>query len=165
MSKETNSPQNSAIEQRINEMVQQSRILEAYMNDIVTKEATIVRLIEEARLAASALHNIVQENQTESLVPVGVGVYMKALIPPIDKLLVNVGAGVTIEKSKQDAINYIESRIKEFEVASRQLAGQKQQIEMRMAQIQEQINHMLQQSSGPRHANAGPRPPARPGSA
>lgn len=165
MSKETNSPQNSAIEQRINEMVQQSRILEAYMNDIVTKEATIVRLIEEARLAASALHNIVQENQTESLVPVGVGVYMKALIPPIDKLLVNVGAGVTIEKSKQDAINYIESRIKEFEVASRQLAGQKQQIEMRMAQIQEQINHMLQQSSGPRHANAGPRPPARPGPA
>ena len=165
MSKETNSPQNSAIEQRINEMVQQSRILEAYMNDIVTKEATIVRLIEEARLGASALHNIVQENQTESLVPVGVGVYMKALIPPIDKLLVNVGAGVTIEKSKQDAINYIESRIKEFEVASRQLAGQKQQIEMRMAQIQEQINHMLQQSSGPRHANAGPSPPARPGSA
>jgi len=165
MSKETNPQQNSAIEQRINEMVQQSRILEAYMNDIVTKEATIVRLIEEARLAASALHNIVPETQTESLVPVGVGVYMKALIPPIDKLLVNVGAGVTIEKSKQDAINYIESRIKEFEVASRQLAGQKQQIEMRMAQIQEQIKHMLQQSSGPRHANAGPSPPARPGSA
>ena len=165
MSKETNPQQNSAIEQRINEMVQQSRILEAYMNDIVTKEASIVRLIEEARLAASALHNIVPENQTESLVPVGVGVYMKALIPPIDKLLVNVGAGVTIEKSKQDAINYIESRIKEFEVASRQLAGQKQQIEMRMGQIQEQINHMLQQSSGPRHANAGPNPHARPGPA
>lgn len=165
MSKETNPQQNSAIEQRINEMVQQSRILEAYMNDIVTKEATIVRLIEEARLAASALHNIVPETQTESLIPVGVGVYMKALIPPIDKLLVNVGAGVTIEKSKQDAINYIESRIKEFEVASRQLAGQKQQIEMRMAQIQEQINHMLQQSSNPRRANAGPSSPARPGSA
>jgi prefoldin alpha subunit len=165
MSKETNPQQNSAIEQRINEMVQQSRILEAYMNDIVTKEATIVRLIEEARLAASALNNIVPETQTESLVPVGVGVYMKALIPPIDKLLVNVGAGVTIEKSKQDAINYIESRIKEFEVASRQLAGQKQQIEMRMAQIQEQINHMLQQSSNPRRANAGPSSPARPGSA
>ncbi|CAN5347901.1 prefoldin subunit alpha [soil metagenome] len=162
MSKETNPQQNSAIEQKVNEMVQQSRLLEAYMNDIVTKEATIVRLIEEARLAASALHNIVSENQTESLVPVGVGVYMKALIPTIDKLLVNVGAGVTVEKSKQDAINYIESRIKEFEVASRQLAGQKQQIEMRMAQIQEQINHMLQQSSGPRHANAGPSSPARP---
>jgi prefoldin alpha subunit len=68
-----------------------------------------------------------------------------------------VGAGVSIEKNRQDTINYIESRIKEFEVASRQLAGQKQQIESRMAQIQEQINNMLRQSSGTRSAGAGPR--------
>ena len=57
MSKETNPQQSGAVEQRINEMVQQSRILEAYMNDILTKEATAVRLIEEARLAASAMNN------------------------------------------------------------------------------------------------------------
>lgn len=155
MSKEINPQQSSAIEQRINEMVQQSRILEAYMNDIVTKEATALRLIEEARLAASALHNLAAGDQTESLVPVGIGIYMKALIPPVDKLLVNVGAGVTVEKSRQDAVNYIESRIKEFEVASRQLAEQKQQIELRMTQIQEQLNQMLQQSSGAQQGATG----------
>jgi prefoldin alpha subunit len=161
MSKEINPQQSSAIEQRINEMIQQSRVLEAYMNDIVTKEDTALRLIEEARLAASALHNMAAEDRTESLVPVGIGIYMRALIPPVDKLLVNVGAGVSVEKSKQDAINYIESRIKEFEVASRQLAGQKQQIELRMAQIQEQINQMLQQSSGAQQDAAGPSSPTR----
>lgn len=155
MSKGINPQQNSAIEQKINEMVQQSRILEAYMNDIVTKEATALRLIEEARLAASALHNLAAGDQTESLVPVGIGIYMKALIPPVDRLLVNVGAGMTIEKSRQDAINYIESRIKEFEVASRQLAEQKQQIELRMTQIQEQLNQMLQQSSGAQQGVTG----------
>jgi prefoldin alpha subunit len=157
MSKETNPQQSGAVEQRINEMVQQSRILEAYMNDILTKEATAVRLIEEARLAASAMNSIMAGKQTESLVPVGIGVYMKAVIPAFDTLLVNVGAGVSIEKNRQDTINYIESRIKEFEVASRQLAGQKQQIESRMAQIQEQINNMLRQSSGTRSTGAGPR--------
>lgn len=155
MSKGINPQQNSAIEQKINEMVQQSRILEAYMNDIVTKEATALRLIEEARLAASALHNLAAGDQTESLVPVGIGIYMTALIPPVDRLLVNVGAGVTIEKSRQDAINYIESRIKEFEVASRQLVEQKQQIELRMTQIQEQLNQMLQQSSGAQQGVTG----------
>jgi len=155
MSKGINPQQSSAIEQRINEMVQQSRILEAYMNDIVTKEATALRLIEEARLAASALHNLAAGDQTESLVPVGIGIYMKALIPPVDKLLVNVGAGVTVEKSRQDAVNYIESRIKEFEVASRQLAEQKNQIELRMTQIQEQLNQMLQQSSGAQQGATG----------
>jgi len=144
MSNETN--QQAAIEQKINEMVQQSRILEAYMNETITREATVTRLIGEARLASSAIQNVTGESELESLMPVGIGVYIRALVPPVKKLLVNVGAGVTIEKSREDTVNYIESRIKEFEVALRQLAVQKQQIEMRMEQIQGQVNQMLQQT-------------------
>ena len=140
--------QQAAADQKISEMVQQSRILEAYMNDTITREATVTKLIEEARLASSAVQNIMDESEVESLMPVGIGVYMKALVPPIKKLLVNVGAGVIVEKSREDTVNYIESRIKEFETALRQLYSQKQQIEMRMEQIQKQVNQMLQQSSG-----------------
>lgn len=144
MSNETN--QQAAIEQKINEMVQQSRILEAYMNETITRQATFTRLIEEARLSSSAIQSITGESEIESLVPVGIGVYIRASLPPVKKMLVNVGAGVTIEKSREDTINYIESRIKEFEIALRQLANQKQQIEMRMEQIQGQVNQMLQQT-------------------
>src|SRR5919201_2847522 len=153
MSNEINQQQ-AAAEQKINEMVQQSRILEAYMNDTITREAAVTKLIEEARLASSAVQNITDESEVESLMPVGIGVYMRALVPPIKKLLVNVGAGVIIEKSREDTVNYIESRIKEFEVALRQLSSQKQQIEMRMEQIQKQVNQMLQQSSGSSSAPA-----------
>jgi prefoldin alpha subunit len=144
MSNETN--QQAAIEQKINEMVQQSRILEAYMNETITRQATFTRLIEEARLSSSAIQSITGESEVESLVPVGIGVYIRASLPPVKKLLVNVGAGVTIEKSREDTINYVESRIKEFEIALRQLANQKQQLEMRMEQIQGQVNQMLQQA-------------------
>ena len=147
MSNEINQQQGAA-DQKITEMVQQSRILEAYMNDTITRQATVTKLIEEARLASSAVQNITDESEVESLMPVGIGVYMRALVPPVKKLLVNVGAGVIIEKSREDTVNYIESRIKEFEVALNQLSGQKQQIEMRMEQIQKQVNQMLQQSSG-----------------
>lgn len=146
MSKEIDDHQQNAMEQKINEMVQQSRILEAYMNDIITRETTVLRLMEEGRLASSAVQNIINESEVESLIPVGIGVYMKALVPPVKKLLINVGAGVTIEKSREDTINYIESRLKEFEVALGQLASQKQQITTRMEQIQEQINQMLQKA-------------------
>jgi len=147
MSNETN--QQGAVEQKINEMVQQSRILEAYMNDIITRETTVTRLIEEARLASSAVQSITGESEVESLMPVGIGVYVRALIPPVKKLLINVGAGVTVEKSREDTITYIESRIKEFEVALRQLTNQKQQKEVRMEQIQNQVNQMLQQAGAP----------------
>jgi prefoldin alpha subunit len=144
MSSEINRQQ-AGMEQKINEMVEQSRILEAYMNDIINREATVSRLVGEARLASTAIQNIVDENVVEALTPVGIGVYIKTLVPPIKKLLINVGAGVTVEKTREDAINYVEAKIKEFELALRQLLSQKQQIAVRMEQIQAQINQMLQQ--------------------
>jgi len=135
----------AGMEQKINEMVEQSRILEGYMNDIINREATVTRLVGEARLASTAIQNIVDENVVEALTPVGIGVYIKTLVPPIKELLINVGAGVTVEKTREDAINYVEVKIKEFELALRQLLSQKQQIAVRMEQIQAQINQMLQQ--------------------
>jgi prefoldin alpha subunit len=134
----------AAIEQRINELVQQSRILEAYMNDIMTRQLTVNRAMEEARLASTTIQNITSESDVESLMPIGIGVYVKTTVPPIKKLLVNLDAGVAIEKSKEDALNYIEARIKEYEVASRQLEAQRQEIAMRINQLQSQINQMIQ---------------------
>jgi prefoldin alpha subunit len=75
--------------------------------------------------------------------PVGIGVYVKTTVPPIKKLLVNLGAGVAVEKNREDTLNYVEARIKEYEVAARQLEAQRQEIAMRMDQIQAQVNQMI----------------------
>lgn len=147
MSNNLSNSQRAMMEQRINEMAQQSRNLELYLNEIAGREATVARLLEEARLASNALQNINSNNETESLMPIGTGVFIKANIPQITKLLVDVGAGVTLEKTKEDTINYIESRIKEFELALTQLTQQKQQITNQLEQIQHQINSMLRQAS------------------
>jgi prefoldin alpha subunit len=137
------------MEQRINEMVQQSRVLEAYMNDIMTRQVTVTRLMEEARLASTTIQNITSESEVESLMPMGIGVYVRTTVPPIKKLLVNLGAGVAVEKSREDALNYVESRIKEYEVAARQLEAQRQEIAMRMDQLQSQINQMIRAAQQP----------------
>jgi prefoldin alpha subunit len=134
----------AAIEQRINELVQQSRILEAYMNDIMTRQVTLSKLMEEAHLASNTIQTITSESDVESLMPIGIGVYVKTLVPPIKKLLINLDAGVAIEKSREDALNYVETRIKEYEVAARQLEAQRQEITMRISQLQSQINQMVQ---------------------
>jgi prefoldin alpha subunit len=133
----------AAIEQRVNEMVQQGKVLEAYMNDVISRQLTVSRLAEEARLASTTIQSISSESDVETLMPVGIGVYVKTSVPPIKKLLVNLGAGVAVEKSRQDALNYVEARIKEYDVAGRQLESQRQEIEMRMQQVQAQINQML----------------------
>jgi prefoldin alpha subunit len=139
----------AAVEQRINEMVQQSRMFEAYMNDVMTRQVTLTRLMEEARLASTTIQNITSESEVESLMPVGSGVYVKTMVPPIKKLMVNLGAGVAVEKSREDALNYVESRIKEYGVAARQLDAQRQELAMRMDQLQSQINQMIRAAQQP----------------
>ena len=139
----------SAIEQRVNELVQHSRTLELYLNEVLERESTVTKLIEEARLASYALQNIPLDKENEALMPIGVGVYLKTNIPSIDKLLVNIGAGVTIEKTHQDTLNYIESRIKEFELALQQIQSQKEQIAMRMNQLQNEVNVEMQKAQKP----------------
>src|SRR3989442_10658539 len=101
MSNEINR-QRAGMEQKINEMVEQSRILEAYMNDIINREATVSRLMGEARLASSAVQNIVDENEVVALKHIGIGVYIKKLVPPLKKFLINVRAGVIFVKNKKE---------------------------------------------------------------
>jgi prefoldin alpha subunit len=139
----------AAMEQRINELVQQSRILEAYMNDIMTRQVTVSKLMEEAHLASNTIQNITSESDVESLMPIGIGVYVKTTVPPIKKLLISLDAGVAIEKSREDTLNYVETRIKEYEVAARQLEAQRQEIAMRINQLQSQINQMIQAAQQP----------------
>jgi prefoldin alpha subunit len=139
----------AAMEQRINELVQQSRILEAYMNDVVTRQVTVSKLMEEAHLASTTIQNITSESDVDSLMPIGIGVYVKTTVPPIKKLLINLDAGVAIEKSREDALNYVETRIKEYEIAARQLEAQRQEIAMRINQLQSQINQMIQAAQQP----------------
>ena len=137
--------QSPGVEQRLNEMVQQGRVLEAYMNDVTGRQAAVGRMLEEARIASATIQGISADTDSETLMPVGIGVYVKTTVPPAKKLLVSLGgSGVIIEKNREDALNFVEARIKEYEVAMRQLEGQRQQIAMQMEQVQKQVNNMLQ---------------------
>lgn len=146
MTSRENSNDQISAEQKISEMLQQSKILEAYMNDILTKESTVTRLITEAHLASEAIQELSSNNQEESLVPIGIGVYLKVTVPQVRNLLVSVGSGVTIEKSKENAKNYVELKIKEFDLALKQLQSQKEQIAIRMNQLQNEVNTEMQKS-------------------
>lgn len=149
MTSRENSNSQISSEQKISEMLQQSKILEAYMNDILGKEATVSRLITEAHLASEAIQGLSSIDEQDSLIPIGIGVFLKVKVPQVTNLLVSVGSGVTIEKSKENAKNYVESRIKEFELALQQIQSQKEQIAMRMNQLQNEVNVEMQKAQRP----------------
>jgi len=131
-------------EEKLQALVGQMNVIEAYMNDIASKETAVGRLMEEGRSAIDAIRNVSNTDQAQTLMPIGIGVYMHASVAPADKLLISIGSGVAVEKSREDAIGYVESRVKELEVALRSMFAQKQELESRMEQTRAEVNAMAQ---------------------
>ncbi len=59
----------------------------------------------------------VEDEKPEILVPIGAGSFLKARIEDKENAIVSVGAGYAIEKNLDDAIIYLDARIKEYEEA------------------------------------------------
>lgn len=131
-------------EEKLQSLVAQMKIIETYLNDAISKEAAISRLIEEGRSAIDAIRNMSGNHNVQTLMPIGIGVYVQASVAPPDKLLVSVGSGVAIEKGKDDAVNYIESKIKELETVLRSIFSQKQDLAMKMENTRAEVNALMQ---------------------
>lgn len=135
-------------EEQAQALLQQMQALESYLNDLVQREETVVRLVQEAVSAVESMKSMTGNADVETLVPVGLGVYVKAKINPEQKMIVNIGAGASIEQDKNSAINYLESRIKELEMVLQQLASQRHEVSVKLEQGQHEMNKLIQSSRG-----------------
>ena len=135
-------------EEQAQALMQQLQALETYMADLLQREEAVMRLIQEAASAVESMKALGGGKELETLVPVGLGAYIKAKVEPNQKLIVNIGAGASMEQDRDSAINYMESRIKELEIVFQQLAAQRQEVAMRLEQGQMEMNKLIQSSRG-----------------
>ena len=99
--------------------------------------------------ATESLKELKTKPDASSLVPVGLGTFVKSKISSNDKVVLNIGAGVAVEKDTDSAINYLEARIKEIEVALQDASAKKRDAESRLEHGKQQINQMMQSSRSP----------------
>ena len=130
-------------EEQAQQLLYQMQMLEGYLSELSQKEATIVSVIREASSAIQSLKTIDTKTDNETLVPVGLGTFIKTKVVPNEKLILNIGAGIAIEKDKDSAINFLELRLKEMQVALQETSNQKQQISASLEQGKQQMEQML----------------------
>ncbi len=131
-------------EEKAQALLQQMQAYESYMADLLQKEESVLKLLQEAAGAIESMKALSGDVEFETLVPVGMGTFVKATIHPHEKMLIHIGAGTSIEQDKNSAINYVEERIKELEIVLQQLSGQKHEISLRLEHGQREMNHILQ---------------------
>ena len=121
-------------------------MLENYFVELNRKEESLVAIIREAASAIQSIQELKKNPESSTLVPMGMGSFVKAKISSTDKLILNLGAGVAIEKDKDSAINFLEARLKEMEVALQDTSAQKQQVMSNLEMGKQQVNRLIQQS-------------------
>ena len=130
-------------EEQAQQLLYQMQMMEGYLSELSQKETTIVSVIREASSAIQSLKTIDTKTDNETLVPVGLGTFIKTKTVPNEKLILNIGAGIAVEKDKDSAINFLELRLKEMQVALQETSNQKQQISASLEQGKQQMEQML----------------------
>ena len=124
------------------------RMLEGRLKEISAQSEMIVRAIIETRGGLTTLKGLSTTSSTEVLMPIGGGIFVDAKAPPSDKFLVSIGADVIIEKPKEDALKYVEERVKEMENAVSGIEAHKADINRKMLSKRESINEMTSKQKG-----------------
>ena len=130
-------------EDKTQQLLYQMQMLEGYFSELIQKEQAIISVIREASSAVVSLKAIDNKTDSETLVPMGLGTFVKTKLIPNQKLILNVGAGIAIEKDQNYAINFLESRLKEMQVALQEIGGQKQQVSASLEQGKQQMNQLM----------------------
>ena len=130
-------------EEQTQQLLYQMQMLEGYFSDLSKRETSIASIIREAASAIHSLKTINNKAETETLVPLGLGTFVKTKTIPNEKLILNIGAGIAVEKDKDSAINFLELRLKEMQVALQETLNQKQQVAANLEQGKQQMEQLM----------------------
>jgi prefoldin alpha subunit len=131
-------------EEQAQQFLYQMQMLETFAANLDQKEAAIVSYLREAMGSIESIRGIMQNPQADSLVPIGIGTYVKANVSGDSKVLLDVGAGIAVEKDHSSAINHLETRIKELQVALNETSAQKHETMMRLEHLKQEMNKLMQ---------------------
>ncbi|MFH1623067.1 MAG: prefoldin subunit alpha [Candidatus Aenigmatarchaeota archaeon] len=131
-----------ADEKLIQDKIAAYRSLEERINALVGQQATFASKAAEIQSTLAAIDEL-SEGSGDALFPLGTAVYAKGKFDASAKLLVEVGAGVAVERTAAEAKLILEARNKDIEQAIevlqkdvRTVAGMLQRIE---AEAQEML--------------------------
>ena len=134
-------------EEQAQQLMQQMQMLETYFTDLSQREGTLLNVLREAISAIESIKSLHQKPNSDTLVPIGMGTYVQTKILSNDKIVLNIGAGIAVEKTYDSTINYLEARIKEIEVALQDTSAKKQEVVARLEHGKEQMNQLMQETS------------------
>ncbi|MBS7659489.1 MAG: prefoldin subunit alpha [Candidatus Bathyarchaeia archaeon] len=127
-------------EEEIRRLSVEIRFLEETAEAIQSRIRMLNAAISDLTYASMTLEGLEKEGENaELLVPIGGNSYIKARLQSADKVTVGIGAGISIEKTIQEAKEIVRKRIEELEKSREELQRQFSQVIARIQEDQDRL--------------------------
>ena len=130
------------VDQQTQVLLQQMKALESYLTDISNKENMSMNAIIESRASVKATEILSDTEPKEILFPIGSGLLTK--VGDEKAFFVNIGAGITVEKDKEEVKEFLNERIKDIEKSIETLSTQKKDMAQQYNSIRAALNNIVQ---------------------
>ena len=121
------------------------RVLEGTYNELTSRQSLLERALLESRSALEAINGLGEEPTSEVLIQIGGGAMLRAPPPETGRVVVNIGANVAMEKTREEAVAMLEARNKEVEKTVFSLISQRNEIAERLEADRQLLQTLLAQ--------------------
>ena len=131
-------------EEELNKLSVEMRLLEQTAETLQQRIGMINAAIRDLTYANMTLESIEKEkNNTELLVPIGGSSYVNAKLANKEKVIVGMGAGVSVEKTLPEAKQIVKERLEELEKTMNSAQQQFAQVAQRINTGRNQLQNLL----------------------
>jgi len=134
----------SKSEEELRRLTVEMRLLEQTAEAIQSRINMVNAVTTDLAYATLALEGLEKEKEkSELLVPIGGSSYIKARLENPDKIVVGMGAGVSVEKTLQEAKEIIKKRLESLEKTRTSLQQQLAQVADKISDDREKFENMV----------------------
>jgi prefoldin alpha subunit len=131
-------------EEELRKLSLEIRLLEQTYETLQQRLNMINAVATDLSYANAALENLEKEKENaELLVPIGATSYIKAKLDDPDRIIVGLGAGVSAEKSRQEAKEIVKKRLEDLQKTHQSIQQQYSQVAERINQDRERFESMV----------------------
>lgn len=120
----------------------QFKVLESSMEVLRQREEEVSMRMDELHRAKLALKELEGVKESNALIPIGAGNFVSGKVSDLEKIIVGVGGGIAVKKTREEALNVVDERIKEMEKAADELSGERKNILDSMVKLQSEIENL-----------------------
>jgi len=122
-------------EETLRRLLVELRLLEGTADVLQSRLSFVNAVLTELNQAKVTLEGLEKEKEDVPLfVPIGGGSYIRAKLESADKVIVGMGAGVSVEKTLSEAKETVENRIAQLEKTRRTLQQQLTQVAQKIGE-------------------------------